>query len=181
MVTTILLQLDSNESILNLPKSTQVSFPNSLLMPFLELGVLQLWFCRRTTPCTTNQKYEQEINSKGIKRNGEVCVCVCLPACESAELLCTLVIRFLLHKFQDVHCTVKVATGETHADRCLMFISRQHPHFNSSQSQSLNRLLDLLLQPAREHTHSVTKIEWYHTIQDCAVYGGISFPDVCVR
>lgn len=53
-----------------------------------------------------------------------MCVRVYLPACESAELLCTLMVRFLLHELQDVHSAVEVAAGETHADRCLVFISR---------------------------------------------------------
>lgn len=48
---------------------------------------------------------------------------MCLPACESAQLLCTFMIRFLLHEFQDVHSAMKVATGKTYADRCLVFIS----------------------------------------------------------
>lgn len=56
------------------------------------------------------------------------------PAGQSAELLGTLVVGALLQQLQDVHGSVEVAAGQADADRRLMFVACQHPHFDSCQA-----------------------------------------------
>lgn len=52
------------------------------------------------------------------------------PPGEYAELLSTLIIRTLLHKFQDVHGSMEVAAGQADAYCCFMFVPSQHPYFD---------------------------------------------------
>lgn len=68
------------------------------------------------------------------------------PFGQSAKLLSTLIVRTLLQELQDVHGPVEVATGQADADCCLMFVPCQHPYFDPSQPQSLNGLLDFVLE-----------------------------------
>lgn len=68
------------------------------------------------------------------------------PFGQPAELLSTLIVRALLQQLKDVHGPVEVATGQADTDCCLMFVPCQHPHFDPSQPQSLNGLLDFVLE-----------------------------------
>lgn len=77
------------------------------------------------------------------------------PPGQSAELLGTLIIRPLLQKLQDVHGSVEMAAGQADADRRLMFVTRQHPHFNSCQPHGLNGLLHLVLEPVGREGNKV--------------------------
>lgn len=83
------------------------------------------------------------------------------PPGQYAELLSTLVIWTLLQKLQDVHGSVEVATGQTDADCCLMFVPCQNPYFDPCQPQSLNGLLDFVLESGRENIYSVIMLLMY--------------------
>lgn len=72
------------------------------------------------------------------------------PPGQYAELLSTLVIRTLLQKLQDVHGSVEVATGQADADRRFVFVPCQYPYFDPCQPQSLDGLLDFVLESERD-------------------------------
>lgn len=83
------------------------------------------------------------------------------PSGKYAKLFSTLIIRTLLHKFQDVHGSVKVATGQANANSCLMFVPGQDPNFDPRLPQSFDGLLDLVLEPElrnKEKMHLVYKV-----------------------
>lgn len=45
---------------------------------------------------------------------------------------------------------MEVATGQADTDRCLMFVTCKHPYFDPCQPQSLNGLLDFVLESERD-------------------------------
>lgn len=51
-----------------------------------------------------------------------------------------------MQKLQDVHGSMEVATGQADTDSCLMFVTCKHPNFDPRQPQSLNGLLDFVLE-----------------------------------
>lgn len=45
---------------------------------------------------------------------------------------------------------MEVATGQADTNRCLMFVTCKHPYFDPRQPQSLNGLLDFVLESERD-------------------------------
>lgn len=73
-------------------------------------------------------KYNTEPSFPGFQN--EIVYILHAPPGQYAELFSTLIIRTLLHQFQDVHGSVKVATGQANANSCLVFVPGQDPYFD---------------------------------------------------